>query len=220
MDKVRLVRVAVHLQTHFVIDVFQLRGGYQVVPLDVRQVVHGLPVSPVPAGLPVDVPESQAHHAQQHEQGHQAHSQGNCRPLEAILDLPAHWQGHSKVLAAGAGEAGRADAGGRGLPGTPSPGADTPVQTGLEGALLQGPVAVPSGVAWGTGAGVVVDAVEAGASVDAGVTGALVDVDLTVHAGEARLAATHTHATVNHAQTTCGEMTGLSASKDSTGTCA
>lgn len=48
------------------VGVFQLGCWDQVVSLNIGQVVHSLRFSPLSLGLPVDVPQSQAHHAQQH----------------------------------------------------------------------------------------------------------------------------------------------------------
>jgi len=211
MVKVRLLRVAVHLQADFLVGVFELRRRDQVVPLDVGQVVHGLRVPPAPLGLPVDVPHGQAHHAQQHQQRHQAHRQRHRRPLEAIgvVAVAPHGEGHGggggQELAVGPREAHGADAGGGGLAGTPSAGAEAAVGAGPQGALVQQAVAVAPGVARGTCALVVVDVVQAGAAVDAGVVGTLVGVDLAALAREARSAAAHTGAAVDDAESACGE---------------
>lgn len=107
VDKVRFLQIAVHLEADFLVGVFQLGRRDQVVSLDVGQIVHSLRFSPLSLRLPVDVPQSQAHHAQQHEQRHQPHGQGDRRPLEAVLHLSlGHGRSHGgKELAARPGEA-------------------------------------------------------------------------------------------------------------------
>lgn len=139
VDKVRFLHVAVDLQTDFLVGVLQLGRWDQVVPLDVGQVVHGLRVRPLSLGLPVDVSQSQAHHAQQHQQRHQPHSQRHRRPLEAFLSLSllGHGRGDgSEKLAARSGEAYCAGAGRQRSAWTTSTGAATPVEAGPGGALV------------------------------------------------------------------------------------
>lgn len=202
MDKVWFLWITVYLQANFLVGVFQLGRWDQVIPLNVGQVVHSLCVSPLPLGLPVDVPQSQAHHTQQHEQRHQPHSQRNSRPLEAILNLP-HLRGHSgKELAGRPGEARRADTGRAGIAWPGAPRAKTPIEAGMKGALVQDSVTVASTITCRTDAAVVVDSVLAGASVDARVTGTLIDVDLAALAGKSCAAAAYTHAAMDQAQTT------------------
>lgn len=107
MDKVRFLRIAVDFQADFMVGVFQLRCRDQVVPLNAGTVVHSLRITAVSLGLPVDVPQGQAHHAEQHQQRHEAHGQRNRRPLEAVLDLSlGHRRGDGgEELAARPGEA-------------------------------------------------------------------------------------------------------------------
>lgn len=205
MDKVRFLRIAVDLQADFLVGVLQLGRWDQVVPLEVGHVVHGLRVAALPLRLPVDVPQRHAHHTQQHEQRHQAHGQRNRRPLEAILNLfVGHVRGHrGEELAARPCEARGADAGGGRLARSAAPRANAAVEAGAKGALVQDSIAVPSGVAWRTGAGVVGDSVQARAAVDAGVAGALVDVDFAARAGKSGPAAADAHAIEDQTQTTC-----------------
>lgn len=77
---------------------------------------------------------------------------------------------------------GRADAAGLAFR---SNGAGPTVQAGLRGTAVCWLVTVAACVPWGAGAGVVVDAVDAGGAVCAGVPGTLVDVDLTAQTREA-----------------------------------
>lgn len=213
VDKVRFLRVAVHLQTDFLVGVLQLGGWDQVVPLEAGHVVHGLGLRPLSLGLPVDVSESQAHHAQQHQQRHQAHSQRHGRPLETVFSLSVgHGRGDgSQQLALRSGEAPSAGAGRRGSACAGAPAAAAPVEAGPGQALVQDSVAVASAVAGGADAGVVVDSVLAGAPVEAGTAGALVDVDFTPLAGEPGATAAHPHAAVDQAQPPCrrGESNGV-----------
>lgn len=204
VDKVRFLRIAVHLQADFLVGVFQLAGRDQVVSLHVGQVVHSLCVAGLPLVLPVDVPQRQPHHAQQHQQRHQPHRQRHRRPLEAVLAaLSLHLGGDGdRDLASESAVAGGADAGGRGLARPAAPGADAPVAAGLKGALVQDPVAVAAAVACGTAAAVVIDPVLAGAPVEAGASGALVDVDFALVAGKSCSAAAHTCPAVDQAQAT------------------
>lgn len=152
----------------------------------------------------MDVPQSQAHHAQHHEQRHQADSQRNRCPLEAIfIVFVGHGRGDgSEEIAPRSGEASGAGASRRRLARPASSSANTSVEAGSKGTLIQNPVAVPPAVACRTDAGVVVDSVLAGASVKAGVSGTFVDVDFAALAGEPRAAAAHARATVEHTEPT------------------
>lgn len=205
VDKVRFLHVAVDFEADFLVGVLQLGRWDQVVPLDAGQVVHGLSFRLLPLGLPVDVPQSQAHHAQQHQQSHQPHGQRHRRPLETVLNFSFRHgrRDRGEEFAARSGEADCAGAGCRRFAWTSSAGAATPVKTGANRALVEDFVAVASAVAGGTDAGVVVDSVLAGAAVEAGVAGALVNVDFTSLASESGAAAAHPHATVDHTQTPC-----------------
>lgn len=139
VDKVRFLHVAVDFQTDFLVGVLQLGRWDQVVPLDVGQVVHGLCFGALSLGLPVDVPQSQAHHAQQHQQRHQPHSQRHRCPLETFgsLSLLGHGRGDSREkLALRSGEARCAGAGRRRSAWPASTGAATPVETEVGGALV------------------------------------------------------------------------------------
>lgn len=204
VDKVRFLRITVHLQADFLVVVFQLSLRDQVILLHVRHIVHRLCVPLISVGLPVDVPQSKAHHAQQHQESHEPHSQRNCRPLEAILDLPVGYRrgDGSEELAVRPGEAGCADAGGWRSAWSTSSCAKTPVEAGKERALVQDSVAVASAETCGTGASVVVDPILAGSSIQTGVPSALVDVDFAALAGESSTAATHSHAAMNQTETT------------------
>lgn len=107
VDIVRFLRIAFDLKADFMVGVFQLGCWDQVVPLNVGQVIHSFSFCPFSLGLPVDVPQSQAHHAQQHQKCHKPHGQRNRCPLEAVLELSrGHGRGDSiEELTTRSGEA-------------------------------------------------------------------------------------------------------------------
>lgn len=200
MNKVRLLGVAVHLQPQLVVRVFELRRGDEVVLLHVRHVVHRLRFLSFPPPLPVNVPQRQTHHAEEHQQRHQPDGEGNRGPLESSLIGGRSQRG--EVLTARPSDSGGTDAGGWGVGVFVFVGADSSVQTGGQGALVQDALAVAPGEAGGAEAAVVADAVLTRAAVQAGSAGALVDVDLAADANEAGAAAAHAHAAVDQALAT------------------
>lgn len=201
MNKVRFLGVAVHLQADFLVGVFQLRRWDQIVSLNTGEVVHGLRFSVLPPGLSVDVPQSQAHHAQQHQQSHQPHGQRNSRPLEAVFVLLRRLKG-GEGFASRPGKARRTDAGRWRLAQSATSCAKAPVEARPKGTLVLDSVTVAATVARRASAHVVVDSVLAGASIKARATSAFIDVDFAALSGEARAAATHADATLEQAQTT------------------
>lgn len=199
---IRFLRCTVHLEADLLISVLQLGGGDQVVFLRFRHVVHCLATSPFSRRLPVNVAQGNDHHAEENQDGHQTHGQGNREPLEAILRFFfRHGSRDSVVFTVGSGEAAGAEAR-RWISWDADAGA--PVEAGSGRAGVGWAVAIAPFVTWGAGADVVVDAVVARSTVGAGVGRAVVDVDLAALARKACSTAAHASAAQDHTQAFIG----------------
>lgn len=128
------------------------------------------------------------YHAEKHQNSHQNHSQADGCQSQLVARIPA-FVGAGGVggrplvgLALGAAVMGGADTGRLAFG---SSGAGATVQAGLKGTAVRQLVTVAACVPGGTGAGVAVDAVNAGGAVCTRAPGTLIDVDLAAESCEA-----------------------------------
>lgn len=206
---IRLFPGTVHLQIDLFIVVLEFQSRDKVLSLEVTlgEVVHGLRV-PLLVSLLPDVAYYHHHHAEKHQGSHQAYSQNDgCQAqlIGAYVGAGSVGGRHDVELAPGAAVMVWADAA---QPAFRSGGASPAVEARLRGTVVRWSVAVATRVPWGAGAGVVVDAVDAGGAVCAGVPGAFVNVALTAETSEARATAAHLTVPVAHTMATyAGEIT-------------
>lgn len=137
----------------------------------------------------MNVAEGNDSHADQDHKSHQANSQRNGDPLEAVMSFSSgHRSGDGVVFTVGSGEATGAEAG---WWVSRDAHAGATIEAGSGQAGVGGPVAVEAFISRCTEADVVVNAIVACASIGTGVVCAVVDVDLAALASEARSTAAY-----------------------------
>lgn len=185
---IQLFHGTVHLQIHFFVCVFELQSGDEVLFLKINlgEVVHGLGITML-VPLPLDMAHYCHHHAEEHHNDHQAHTQAQGCKVQRAVGFPAYVGADgvrkSILSSLAVGPTIECGAVAHGLT-ISSDGAGPAIETRSGATDVDRLFTVASRVARRAGAAVVIHAVDAGGAIRTRVPGALVDVDLAAWSSE------------------------------------